>query len=105
MAQVKVIKLASGLEVIAKIVQETATELVVDSPLAMQAMREGSTGISIGLVPFSWGGIPKDVVLSKLHILCVMDAESQLESQYLAGLAGIALPEPGAGKSKLTLVE
>jgi hypothetical protein len=105
MAHVKVIKFATGLEIIAKVVQETPTELVVDSPLAMQVVREGSAGINIGLMPFSWGGIPKDVVLSKLHVLCVLDPEAQLESQYLAGLAGIALPDSSTGKPKLTLVD
>lgn len=107
MADVKIVKLANGLEIIAKVISESSTEIVVDSPLTMQAMRDSSTGFSIGLVPFSWGGVPTNVVLSKVHILCVMNPESQIETQYLAGLAGISIPQPtpSSERPKLTLVE
>lgn len=107
MADVKVVKLANGLEIIAKVVSESETEIVVDSPLTLQAMRDGASGISVGLVPFSWAGIASNVVLSKTHILCVMLPEPQIQTQYLAGLAGISLPQPNTGteRPKLTLVE
>lgn len=108
MADVKVVKLASGLEIIAKVVTETPTELVVDAPLALQVMRSSNNaeGISVGLVPFSWAGIPTNVALSKAHILCVLVPESQLETQYLAGLAGLSVPQSvSPERPKLTLVE
>lgn len=108
MADVKVVKLATGLEIIAKVVTETPTELVVDSPLALQVMRSGSgaDGISVGLVPFSWAGVPTNVALTKAHILCVLQPESQLETQYLAGLAGLSVPQaPMPERPKLTLVD
>lgn len=107
--KVQIIKFATGLEIIAKVVNSTPTELVVDSPLILQAVRSGASAeaINIGLVPFSWGGIPTNVALSKHHILCVLDAESQLETQYLAGLAGLSVPTAGSSveRPKLTLVE
>lgn len=108
MADVKIIKFATGLEIIAKVLTETATELVVDAPLALQAMRgtNATEGISIGLVPFSWAGVPTNVALAKTHILCVLVPESQLETQYLAGLAGLSVPQsPMPERPKLTLVE
>lgn len=109
MADVKVVKFATGLELIAKVITETPTELVVDSPLALQAMRSSNSaeGISIGLVPFSWAGAPTSVALNKIHVLCVMEPDPQVKTQYLAGLAGISVPQ-GASVSdrpKLTLVE
>lgn len=108
MADVKVVKLATGLEIIAKVVTETPTELVVDSPLALQVMRSGNSveALNVGLVPFSWAGIPSNVALAKAHILCVLKPESQLETQYLAGLAGLSVPQSiESERPKLTLVE
>lgn len=108
MSNVKVLKLLSGQEIITKVVNETSTELVVDSPLSLQAMRTGAgaDSISIGLVPFSWAGLPHNIALNKTHVLCIMDPEPQLETQYLAGLAGITVPQPGQSATpKLTLVE
>lgn len=108
MADVKIVKFATGLEIIAKVVSDTSTELVVDSPLTLQAMRGASAadGISIGLVPFSWAGLPTNVALNKSHILCILVPEAQLETQYLAGLAGLSLPQAVApDRPKLTLVE
>lgn len=109
MAEVKVVKLMTGQEIIAKVVSESSSELVVDSPLMLQAMRPNSpndTAISLGLIPFSWAGLPHNVALNKQHILCVLAPEPQLQTQYLAGLAGIAVPDAATTSlPKLKLVE
>lgn len=102
---VKIIKLISLQEVIARVVTETELELHVESPLAIQPMRTGETSMSLGLVPFSWAGNNKETItLNKAHILCVMNPEEDLKTQYIAALSGIALPNGGA-TPKLTLTE
>lgn len=105
---VKVIKFANNQEIIAKVVSGAepftdTTPLVVQSPLSLQPLRTGESSLSIGLMPFSWGGdnqVP--IALNPAHILCVMVPESELQSQYLAALAGISVPQRST--PKLTLV-
>jgi len=109
MATVKILKFMNGQEVIAKVLEETATEIQITSPLMLQPVRVPNSpeGLTISLMPFSWGGLVNAVTLKKDHVLCMLTVEPQLESQYLAGLAGIALPDSlsSAKTPKLTLVE
>lgn len=102
---VKILKLTNGQEIIAKVLQTTGDYFVVTSPLSLQPMR-GGEGMSIGLLPFSWGGRTDKVMIHASHIICDLEPEDNLESQYLAGLAGITLASaqpPTTGK--LHLVE
>jgi hypothetical protein len=91
---VKILKFLSGQEVIAKVASETETAFVLQSPLTVQPMRSpDQTQLSLGLMPFSWAGLSDSVNIPKSHVLCAMDPEPDLETQYLAGLAGIAMPK------------
>jgi len=101
---VKVIKFVNGQEIIAKVTTTTDTQVVIQSPLTLQPLRTGDSAMSIGLMPFTWGGDSRHpIALNAAHILCVMESESELKSQYLAALSGLALPSRST--SKLTLVE
>ena len=103
---VKVFKFISGQEIVAKVIDRGAGRVTVESPLALQPHRQDpSAGVSIALVPFSWGGNASVVTLNDAHILCELDAEDYLSSQYLAGLAGISIPNEPAQTGRLTLVE
>lgn len=105
MSEVKIIKFLSSQEIIAKIVETTATEIVVQSPLAIQPIRSGESSMSLGLMPFTWAGNNNDsIALNKAHVLCVMEAEAELRTQYLAALSGIAIPSASPKTPKLTLV-
>lgn len=104
---VKIIKLLSGQEIIAKIVSEEP--LVVASPLTIHPQQNGQS-LSLGLAPFSWAGLSDQVTLNPNHITAILDAEPELSSQYLSNLSGIVLAPAGAvptpsGKPKLTLVD
>lgn len=105
MPDVKVIKLLSSQELIAKIISETDNEVIIASPLLIQPMRSGEASLSIGLMPFSWAGDTRDasISLNKAHVLCTLEPEGDLKTQYLAGLSGITLPQ--STTPKLTLVE
>lgn len=103
---VKIIKVTGGQEIIAKVVEHTPTELLVQSPLTVQPLRSGESSLAIGLMPFTWGGDSKHAIaINKAHVLCVMDAEDELRTQYLAALSGLTLPGPSTKTPKLTLVE
>lgn len=90
MSNVKVVKFVSGQEVISKVIDDNGNNLVLESPLTVQTMRTPE-GLGIGLVPFSFASSAKQVVINRANILCVLEAEEQLASQYLAGLAGLTL--------------
>jgi hypothetical protein len=105
MGTVKIIKFVSSQEVIARVIEESSTEIIVESPLTIQPLRSGETSMAIGLMPFTWAGDNKDTVaLNRAHVLCVMNPEDELKTQYLAALAGLTIPN-GAATPKLTLTE
>mgnify|MGYP003340083326 FL=1 len=104
MSDVKIVKFLSDREIIAKIVNESKTAITVQSPLAIKPMRSGETSMALGLMPFTWAGSNREpITLNRDHILCIMTPESELETQYLAALSGITLPQ--GNTSKLTLTE
>jgi len=93
---VKIIKFLSGQEIICKMIDEgspsTGALTIIESPLTLQPMRTSDNAVSLGLAPFTWAGRDKQIRLNPNHITTIMNAEESLESQYLAGLAGITLP-------------
>lgn len=111
--RVEVIKLSNGQEIIAKSIgTDSDSQIFVSSPLLVVPMRDNAGNFRIELAPFSWiGNTDAPIALSRQHVVCRLSADSQMESQYLAGLAGIALPSSGAAPAppastpRLTLVE
>lgn len=105
MSMVKIIKFVGSQEVIARVIEENTIEIIVESPLSIQPLRSGETSMAIGLMPFTWAGNSKEsIALSRAHVLCVMNPEDELKTQYLAALSGITIPN-GAATPKLTLTE
>jgi hypothetical protein len=100
--EVKVIKLANGQELIAKVVNGlTGGGILVESPLSLQPMRT-ENGLAVGLIPFTFGGKNSgQIKLAAEHVLCIMDAESDLESQYLGAISGLVLPQGQANPKVL----
>lgn len=109
MSSVRVIKFLSGQEIICKLVAEGSTQTgeltIIESPLTLQPMRSGDSTISIGLAPYTWAGSDKQIRLNPNHITTIMNAEENLETQYIAGLAGISMPNnptaPSGGRGIL----
>ena len=98
---VKIVKFLSGQEIICKVDANIATlpgHVAVSSPLTIQPMKQQDGRFSIGLMPFSWAGQGDVIHLRDAHILCQMEAEPDLEKQYLASLSGIVIP-----KERITL--
>lgn len=103
--EVKVIKFMSGQEIIAKVIGGDGVVYVVESPLAVQPVRQGDS-IGIAFAPFSMAGSGSDqITIAGLHVTCMMDPDERLKTHYLASIAGITLPDTAPARSKLTLVE
>lgn len=103
MAQVNIFKLVSGQEIIARLNGSDSENLVIEHPLAIQP-RMTEKGFALALIPFSFGGVADKVTIPRKHILCVMDAETDLETQYTSSITGLILPQGAAG-SKIVLSE
>ena len=103
MSDVKIVKFLSDREIIAKIVDDGKSTITVQSPLAIQPLRSGESSMALGMMPFTWAGSPREpITLNRDHILCIMTPESELETQYLAALSGITLPQSATPKITLT---
>jgi hypothetical protein len=80
-------KLLSGEEIIAKLVEETATGYKLSKPLVLSAGPQG-----IGMIPFMFTVSPeKEVVVSKNATIVVVNTDKQFADQYLQGTTGIKL--------------
>jgi len=85
--EVVTIKLTSGEELIAKLVEETATHYRLSRPLVLTAGREG-----LGMAPYLFTVHPeKDVPLNKTTVTVIMISDKDFASQYIQGTTGIKL--------------
>lgn len=85
--EVVTVKLTSGEEVIAKLVEETDTFIKVSKPRVLTAAQGG-----IGLAPYLFTVDPdKDIKLYKNTIVILEPTEKDYASQYISGTTGIQL--------------
>jgi hypothetical protein len=81
------IKFNSGEEIIAKLVEEKPTELVVKSPLSLTATPNG-----MGLTPFMFTVLPDSKYNLKLTgIIAIAKTEKDMASQYIQSTTGLAI--------------
>lgn len=95
MSEVKIFKLSSGQEVIAKVLDSgDASSVLVESPVTLQPMKGPDGGLSVGMIPFSFGAKNgAQVTLQKSGILATMVADPDIESHYITAISGLILPE------------
>jgi hypothetical protein len=102
-AEVKVIKFMSGQEIIAKVIGGDGVVYVIESPLAVQPVRQGDS-IGVAFAPFSMAGAAEgQITIAGLHVTCMIDPDERLKTHYLASIAGITIPSDSASRSKITL--
>jgi hypothetical protein len=85
--EVITLKLTSGEELVAKLVEETATHYKLARPLVLTMGQQG-----IGMVPYLFTVSPeKDIPLSKSTITVVVPTDKQAADQYIQSTTGIRL--------------
>jgi len=85
--EVVTIKLTSGEEVIAKLVEERTDFIKVSKPRVLTSAQGG-----IGLAPYLFTVDPdKDIKLQRGSIVIIEPTEKDYASQYLSGTTGIQL--------------
>ena len=89
---VKVLKLITGEEVIARVSEERSDLITLEKPMTLQMMPPTATGqVGIALVPWMKSGKNEKVTISIEHILVEDEAAEQTEKNYLQIVTGLSL--------------
>ena len=89
---VKVLKLITGEEVIARITEEENNLITLKNPMTLQTLPPTSTGqVGIALVPWMKTAKSDKMTISIEHVLVTDEASDQTEKNYLQVVTGLSL--------------
>ena len=90
---VKVLKLITGEEVIARVTEEKNVDLItLEKPMTLQMMPSTSTGqVGFALVPWMKAAKNEKVTISTEHIIAEDEGSEQTEKNYLQLVTGLSL--------------
>ena len=90
---VKVLKLITGEEVIARVSEESSNLLTLEKPMTLQMMPPNtSTGqVGFALVPWIKAAKNDKTTISIEHVLVTDEASDQTEKNYLQLITGLSL--------------
>ena len=89
---VKVLKLITGEEVIARVSEEHSNLLTLEKPMTLQMIPNTSTGqMGFAMVPWMKAAKNEKVTISTEHILVEVEASDQSEKNYLQVVTGLSL--------------
>ena len=89
---VKVLKLITGEEVIARVSTESSNLLILDKPMILQMMPANQQGqVGFAIVPWLMAGNSEKITISIEHILAEDEVKSEVEKNYLANVTGLTL--------------
>jgi hypothetical protein len=89
---VKVLKLITGEEVIARISTESSNLIILDKPMILQMMPANQQGqVGFAIVPWLMAGNSERITISTEHILAEDVVKSEVEKNYLANVTGLTL--------------
>ena len=89
---VKVLKLITGEEVIARITEEENNLITLKNPMTLQMLPPTSTGqVGFALVPWIKAAKNEKVTISTEHVLVTDEASDQSEKNYLQVVTGLSL--------------
>lgn len=90
-----VVKVSNGDEIIAKMVDQSSTHLVISKPMLMILSQDPSTGQpGISMVPFWMVGGERDsnYPINLSHVVCVVKANKEAASSYVSQTSGLTIP-------------
>ena len=90
---VKVLKLITGEEVIARVTEESSNLLILEKPMTLQMLPPNTSTGQMGFAMVPWIKAAKNdkVAISVEHILVTDEASSQTEKNYLQVITGLSL--------------
>ena len=91
MSEVKVLKLTTGEEIIARVKQER-DYMMLEKPMTMAPVPGQSPGqMGFAMVPWMMAAKGDSIQLSLSHIVVETDAKGEIEKNYLASITGLSL--------------
>ena len=89
---VKVLKLITGEEVIARVTEEKNNLITLEKPMTLQMLPNTSTGqVGFAMVPWMKAAKNDKTTISIEHILVTDEASDQTEKNYLQVVTGLSL--------------
>ena len=90
---VKVLKLITGEEVIARVSEEENNLITLEKPMTLQMMTPNTTTGQVGfaLMPWIRAGKNEKIIISTEHIITEDEASEQTEKNYLQVVTGLSL--------------
>ena len=90
---VKVLKLITGEEVIARVSEESSNLLILEKPMTLQMLPPNTSTGQVGFAMVPWIKAAKNdkVTISIEHVLVTDEASSQTEKNYLQVITGLSL--------------
>jgi len=91
MSDVKVLKLTTGEEIIARVEQQR-DYMMLEKPMTMAPVPGQSPGqMGFAMVPWMMAAKGDFIQLSLSHIVVETEAKSEIEKNYLASITGLSL--------------
>ena len=89
---VKVLKLITGEEVIARVTEEKNNLITLEKPMTLQMLPNTSTGqVGFAMVPWMKAAKNDKATISIEHVLVTDEASNQTEKNYLQVITGLSL--------------
>ena len=90
---VKVLKLITGEEVIARVTEEKNNLIILEKPMILQMLAPDRTTGQIGFAMVPWMKAAKNekVIISTEHIIAEDEGSEQTEKNYLQLVTGLSL--------------
>ena len=90
---VKVLKLITGEEIIARVTEEKNNLISLEKPMILQMLPPNTTTGQVGFAMIPWMKAAKNekVLISTEHIIAEDDASEQTEKNYLQVVTGLSL--------------
>lgn len=90
MYDIKTFKLTSGEEIVAKVKDETETEIVLDDVLLVMG-QQTQQGLQVGLMPFMFSNPEGTLTLTRGVIMVESQPSSGLEKGYIERTSNVAI--------------
>jgi hypothetical protein len=98
-ANIKLIKILNGEEIIADVTSETSDTIIIKNPVRIVVMPQPpqmqATQPKIGLAPWAEFADDKAIILNKTHILAMMNPIKEFINQYNTIFGGIVTAPSG----------